>query len=189
MLSQLTSVRTCINSCLDIVDVARWAGDPSNASFISGQLHLLDENIKEARLALKGGDGVAKRWNEDPANENVFDPPLPPHLSFHVTIVDAALIFEIRTLETAPTTPTTTTGFSLRQSIAVALGGTRTPTHDEANDVFSFKGQDVKVKEKVRVESQDPSLIAAMIKLNALEHSISLSREALRVVMGENESD
>jgi hypothetical protein len=40
------------------------------------------------------------------------------------------------------------------------------------------------VKEKVRVESQDPSLISAMAKLAALEHTVELGRRALHVVMG-----
>jgi hypothetical protein len=33
------------------------------------------------------------------------------------------------------------------------------------------------VKEKVRVESQDPSLISAMAKLAALEHTVELGKE------------
>jgi hypothetical protein len=75
----------------------------------------------------------------------------------------------------------------LRDSLAVALGGTRTPAHDEADRTFKYKGQDVRVKEKIRVESQDPALISASAKLNALEHSIMLSRKALNIVMGRDE--
>lgn len=47
----------------------------------------------------------------------------------------------------------------------------------------------VKVREKVRVESQDPNLIAAMAKLNALEHHLALSRKALDIVMGREPED
>jgi hypothetical protein len=50
--------------------------------------------------------------------------------------------------------------------------------------VFTYRNTDVKVKEKVRVESQDPSLISAMAKLAALEHTVELGRRALHVVMG-----
>ena len=40
------------------------------------------------------------------------------------------------------------------------------------------------------MESQDPSLLAAMAKIAALEHEVSRSRVALAVVMGEDiESD
>lgn len=34
-----------------------------------------------------------------------------------------------------------------------------------------------------RVESQDPSLLAAMAKLSGLEHSVAMSRTALATVM------
>lgn len=55
--------------------------------------------------------------------------------------------------------------------------------------MFTYKGQEVKVKEKVRVESQDPNLIAAMAKLNALERRMALGRKALDIVMGQEEED
>lgn len=63
-------------------------------------------------------------------------------------------------------------------------GGPRGPAHDEAEDTFTYRGTEVKVKEKIRVESQDPSLISAMAKLAALEHTVELGRRALDVVMG-----
>lgn len=129
----------------------------------------------------------------------IFDPPPPPNLSFHLSIADAALILHIRTLEPASGTGSSTplagapsfTGFGLRDRLAHALGGgPRAPAHDEAEDVFSYRGAEVRVKEKVRVESADPSLISAMAKLAALEHTVELGRRALDVVMGkEHEGD
>jgi len=56
--------------------------------------------------------------------------------------------------------------------------------HDEVDQIFTYKGQDVKVREKVKVESQDPNLMAAMAKMNALERSVALGRKALDCVMG-----
>ncbi|KAF2229522.1 hypothetical protein EV356DRAFT_385472 [Viridothelium virens] len=186
VLQQLVSVRTLINACLDVVDASIWTGDSRNADFMSGQLQLLHENMQEARQALKGGSDVQKPWFEDPVDEKSFHPQLPPYLSFHLEISEAALLLQVRTLET--TNPAaqnkSLTGLSIREQLAVALGGTRTPTHEEANEVFMYKGEEVRVKEKVRVESQDPSLMAAFAKLSALEHSVALSRKALDVVMG-----
>ena len=46
---------------------------------------------------------------------------------------------------------------------------------------------EVRVKEKYRVESQDPRLLSAMAKLSALEHSVAMSRKALDTVMGKEE--
>lgn len=70
-LEQLTSVRTLINACLDVVDATRWTGDAGNANFISGQLKLLHDNVQEANQALKGGPDVSKQWNEDALDEKV----------------------------------------------------------------------------------------------------------------------
>lgn len=41
------------------------------------------------------------------------------------------------------------------------------------------------MREKVRVESQDPSLISVMAKLSALGHGVAVWRRALDVVMGD----
>jgi hypothetical protein len=62
VLIQITAARTLINSCLDVVDVTRWAGDKHDASFIAGQLRLLDVNLQEAKAALKIGTGAQLPW-------------------------------------------------------------------------------------------------------------------------------
>lgn len=71
VLEQLTSVRTLINACLDVVDATRWTGDATNANFISGQLRLLHDNIQEAKQSLKGGSDSAKPWYEEAVDEKV----------------------------------------------------------------------------------------------------------------------
>lgn len=71
VLEQLTSVRTLINACLDVVDATRWTGDATNANFISGQLRLLHDNIQEAKQSLKGGSDRAKPWYEEAVDEKV----------------------------------------------------------------------------------------------------------------------
>lgn len=50
--------------------------------------------------------------------------------------------------------------------------------------LFTYKGQEVKVREKVRVESQDPALMAVMAKLSALGHGVAVWRRSLSIVMG-----
>lgn len=197
-LDQLTSVRTLINACLDVVDATRWTGDSTNANFISGQLRLLHDNIQEAKGALKGWTDNQKPWYETPIDEAAFDPPLPGFVSFHLSVSEAAVLLNVRTLEPAhPHTGTNTplsqgtppggasySGFSLRERLATALGGGRQVFHDEAHETYMYKGQEVRVRDKVRVESQDPSLMSAMAKLGALERSAALVRRALDVVMG-----
>lgn len=200
VLEQLTTTRTLINSCLDVVDTTLWTGDATNANFISGQLKLLHDNVQEAKAALKGGPDApgVKSWYEDPVEASTFDPPLPGNVSFHLSISEAALLLHVRTLEAAyPITGTNTplstsgsyTGFSLRERLTTALTGGRPAFHDEAHEVFAYRGQEVRVRDKVRVESQDPSLISAMAKLGALERNIAMSRRSLNVVMGQELND
>lgn len=97
-------------------------------------------------------------------------------------------MLEIRTLEaTSQPASESFTGFSLRDRLAVALGATKITPHDEASQTFIFRGEEVRVREKLRVESQDPSLLAAMAKLGALEHVVAMSRRALDTVMGKED--
>jgi hypothetical protein len=99
-------------------------------------------------------------------------------------VFDAALVVEIRTLEPPPAEDSSLSGFNFRDRLASALGGTRPPAHDEAERTFRYRDHDVRVKEKIRVDSQDPALISTAAKLNALEHNVMLSRKALAIVMG-----
>ncbi|MCJ1232110.1 hypothetical protein MMC14_000059 [Varicellaria rhodocarpa] len=196
VLTQLTSVRNLINQCLDVVDISTWTGDAHDAHFISGQLRLLLELIQEARQTLKGGepsDALGKWW-ESCLDENIFSPTPPPTLALTLSIHDASLILHIRTLQliapsslstTTTTTPSTSflsadAGLSLRQRLGLAA---KLPEHDESNRIFIYKGQEVRVREKVRVDSQDPSLMAVMAKLSALEHGVRCARRGLGVVM------
>jgi hypothetical protein len=118
---------------------------------------------------------------------------LPPCVSFHLTVADAALVLHLRTLEPSAATQTPTsfasdislTGFSLRDK----LFGPRPRPHDEIGDVFTWRGEEVKVKEKIRVESQDPSLIAVMAKLSALEHEVRKYMQSLKIVMGDDDKE
>ena len=76
VIQQLTSVRTSINTALDVIDVTTWAGDAKDANYIAGQVQLLHDNIQEARQALKGWSDVQLRWWEHPADEKVYFTPL-----------------------------------------------------------------------------------------------------------------
>jgi hypothetical protein len=103
----------------------------------------------------------------------------------HFYIYEAALVLEVRTLEPLPPGGVEhASAFSFRDRIGFALGTSKPPTHDEVDDIFSWRGQDVKVREKVRVESSDPKLMAALAKLNSLERSVALARRGLNTLMG-----
>ncbi|KAF2674971.1 hypothetical protein BT63DRAFT_474652 [Microthyrium microscopicum] len=178
VLDQLSSVRALLNACLDVVDASTWAGDIKNPNFIAGQLRLLDVNLQQAKAALKGGtESQQLPWYKNVVDENTFTPPLPPNVSFHLCISDAALVLELRTLELQ------TAGHAEAQSsfsiLGFALGASRPQNHDEVDEIFTWKGQDAKVKEKIRVESSDPILMMALAKLISLERTIALARRGL----------
>lgn len=191
-----------MNTCLDIVDVSTWGGDVENADFLAGQLRLLEENVREAKAGLKGdasgsvrhgGDDVTNWW-EQPVDESIFDPPLPRHVSFHLCIADAAIVLTLRTLSPSSQPDSMPDSgfmhrFNLGDKLAVALGAVKPPMHDEADQTFMYRGEEVIVKEKVRVETQDPSLMAALAKLASLERVVKMSRQALAIVMGRDMSD
>jgi hypothetical protein len=68
---QLTSVRTAINTCLDVIDVTTWTGDASDANFVAGQLQLLYDHIREGRQALKGHSDAQPAWWATPVDDKV----------------------------------------------------------------------------------------------------------------------
>lgn len=78
---------------------------------------------------------------------------------------------------------------NLGSRFAYAIGAQRRLEHDEMDDVFTYLGEEVRVKEKVRIDSGDPNLISAMAKLAALEHTVAISRHCLATVMGEEDEE
>lgn len=112
-----------------------------------------------------------------------FSPPVTPNLSLHLSIADAALLLHVRTLAPQSAPESSLTGLSLRTRLGLSP---RLPVHDELDQVFHFRGEEVTVKEKVRVESQDPSLMAVMAKLSALGHAVASWRLKVGIVLGED---
>jgi hypothetical protein len=183
VLTPLVHLRALLNQSLDCVDITRWTGPPNSASFLSSQLRLLHSLIHDSQALLRGPPllGASSPWIPEPLDPSTFEPPLPNNLSFDLTIHDAALVLVARSLESVDEKP------SLLGGIALAIGAQRREVHDEADRTFIYAGREVRVREKVRVESADPSLMAAMAKLAAVEHSIGIARKGLSVVMGEEE--
>ncbi|RMZ92243.1 hypothetical protein DV736_g529, partial [Chaetothyriales sp. CBS 134916] len=187
VLPQLFAVRSLINDSLDVIDVSRWSGEPTDASFISGQLKLLHDHLRDARAYMKGiaaGEPLnlvpGGEWWLHSVQPEVFEPQLPDLLSLHFTIQDANIVLTIRTL--APTSPGCTpstpaespfslSGFSLRDKLLGLVS--KPPNHDEMGEIFEWRGRtDVAVREKARVETGDPSLMSVAAKLSALEHEV-----------------
>ncbi|KAK5106694.1 hypothetical protein LTS08_000815 [Lithohypha guttulata] len=204
VLPQLLTVRSLINDALDIIDISRWTGSSSDASFIWGQLKLLNDRLTEAKICLKGHPPGTQipgipgiDWTRDSVADEVFEPRLPGGLSLHFAIQESNLVLTIRSIVPAtpggtPSTPAESafslSGLHLRNRL---LGiSPRLPNHDETGEVFEWRGkQDVVVREKSRVETGDPSLISVAAKLSALEHEVARWRYNLDILMERNEDE
>jgi hypothetical protein len=191
LLEPLTQLRTLLNQSLDCVDITRWTGDRHSALFISSQLHLLHSILSEAKAVLKGpsllepGTAVISslNWAHKPIDPATFTPPLPSNLSLDLTVSDGSLLLTIRVLESVAQQP----NFGSR--LAYAIGAQRRLEHDEMDEVFMYRSEEVRVKEKVRVESADPRLMSVLAKVSALEHTVEGARHGLKIVMGSDDND
>lgn len=168
-----------------------------NAVFIAAQLRLLSQSLSEASAVLRGPPltDADPTWTYRSVAPSHFDPPLPPNVSFHLGMQDSQLVLWLRALEPADAP------VNLGMKFALAIGTARRLEHDEADQTFSYcpegesgngnKGgagagsMQVYVREKVRVESADPSLLSLSSKLTALSHTLALARRNVAAVMGE----
>ncbi|CCG84563.1 protein of unknown function [Taphrina deformans PYCC 5710] len=85
-------------------------------------------------------------------------PDLPSNVALDLYIQDASLIAELRLLQARKAENFFST---LIKNNAVETGG-----------FVRYRGEDVRVVEHIRVESQDPALIAITAKLTALKHNV-----------------
>ncbi|KAH7333076.1 RAVE subunit 2/Rogdi [Rhexocercosporidium sp. MPI-PUGE-AT-0058] len=215
-LPTLSHLRTLLNQSLDCIDITRWTGDRHSASFISSQLRLLHSIIREALAIIRvavleapdpefgtviptsgssqssspgpgSASGAATNpntldWAHNPTSPLHFNPPLPPSLSLTLTPSSTSLLLTLRVLEPS------INASHLGSRFAHAIGAQRRLEHDEMDGVYMFRGEEVRVKEKVVVESSaDPTLLSLGAKLGALERGVGGMRGCLRAVMGEGE--
>ncbi|KAH6647108.1 RAVE subunit 2/Rogdi [Truncatella angustata] len=223
---ELITLNTLLTQSVDILSfiVSESTNGRSDPKFLSSQLRLLSEYLAESLSLIKGpqlteqSPEVDTLWTSSSVPPSCFTPPLPPNLSFYITLQDASLVLYIRALESADAPVNFGTKFAL------AIGTARRLEHDEADRVFAYcpEGADeqppitasgsirgnlhrtrsggrgggmgkgrgtetqVYVREKVRVESADPSLMSLSAKLGALGHTLLLARRNLAVVIGED---
>ncbi|TGZ82979.1 hypothetical protein EX30DRAFT_339228 [Ascodesmis nigricans] len=176
---------------------------PGDAANVLRRLRELKENVGAAKAALKG-QSAHRLWPYYGADPKIFDPPLPQSLAFDLYISEAAIVVEVRSIEHIPdaSDPSSSKGafsavqslgtsisspFGFRERFAAAVGFSGHPGYHETQagvgEVFDYQGERVKVKDSVKVESQDPSLMAVWAKLGGVEHVLSGAVKSLEVVM------
>lgn len=182
---------------------------------MASTLALLADSICDSLAILKG----PPLTESDPGWKNCscpayhFSPPLGPNLSFYIGLQESCIVLWLRVLE--PVDAPVHFGMKL----GLAIGTYRRLEHDEMDTVFKYntKGadmassrrgsarhtpeprslagegekvlQEVYVREKVRVESADPSLISIQSKLGFLSHMLGQARRNLAAVMGADGDD
>lgn len=139
-----------------------------------------------------------------------------PILSFHLGVQDGSIVLWLRSLEdaSAPQTLGTKLAFAIGTARRLehdeadrvfgfcceeggdghehgsrpgsSSGG---PNKTPSSGAGGRKEMDVHVREKVRVESADPSLLSLAAKLTALGHVLDMARRNLAAVMGEELED
>ncbi|KAF3069105.1 hypothetical protein GL218_08023 [Daldinia childiae] len=151
-------------------------------------------------------------WTTNSVSLGHFTPPLSRNLSLYVTIQDACLVIYLRALEPADAPVNFGTKLALAIGTTRRIehdeadrvfsyrcddesridDSTSAPEHHGIRNSSNNSGEDnegnkkeveVYVREKVRVESADPSLLSLSAKLSALGNTLGLARRNLAAVM------
>lgn len=203
----LDALHTHLTQAIDLLGLT--LSSTPTASSLASALAVLSESISESRALLKGtGDSDADpAWQTSSCPAHHFSPPLPSNLSFYVALQDSSIVLWLRALEPAHVP------VHFGTKLGLVIGTFRRLEHDEMDVVFKYHPEgdggcepkrggvdargppmsgkkrladEVFVREKVRVESADPSLISLYSKLGQLGNMLGLAGRNLAAIMGEN---
>ncbi|OAA47131.1 hypothetical protein NOR_02767 [Metarhizium rileyi] len=200
----LDAVFTNLTQSIDLLGLLLDGSPTPSADSIASALAALAECLAESAELLKGSTSSDPdpAWQTASCPAHHFSPPLPPHVSFYVTVQESSIVLWLRALEPADAP------VHFGTKLGLAIGTVRRLEHDEMGAQFRFdpdgdgscepkrglgavrasSGRDnmetVFVREKVRIESADPSLISLYSKLGFLSHMLGQARHNLAAVMG-----
>jgi hypothetical protein len=204
----LDSLHSHLTQSIDLLGLVTTR--PQDAPSLASTLGLLSDTLARSAALLKGPSLAEPftSWQTGSAAASHFSPPLPPNLSFHLGLQDSCVVLHLRALEPADVP----VHFGMK--LGLAIGTVRRLEHDEMDKVFSYspgaddvahnhpgsarhtpdphsksraaeeRASDVYVREKVRVESADPSLISLYSKLGYLSNQLAQARRNLAAVLG-----
>jgi hypothetical protein len=198
----LVNLHTHLTQAIDLLTLTLSPENPrrGDPSSVSSTLSLLADSLSSAASLLRGPPAALSdpTWQKASCSPRHFDPPLPPNISFHVGMQESSIVLWLRVLEPvdAPV------HFGLK--LGLAIGTVRRLEHDEMDLVFRYNSngkspsgsatpsdeegqgyEDVYVREKVQVDSADPSLMSLYSKLGYLSHILGHARRNLAAVMRE----
>ncbi|KAG5929278.1 hypothetical protein E4U42_006412 [Claviceps africana] len=199
----LDALHTHLTQAIDLLGLT-LSSRPTAPSLASA-LKVVAESIAESRALLRGpGHDPDPAWQTSSCPAHHFTPPLPPNMSFFVALHDSSLVLWLRALEPADAP------VHFGTKLGLVIGTVRRLEHDEMDVLFRYHPEgdgrceprrgaatpraehstgpvdDVYVREKVRIESADPSLISLASKLGQLGHMLGAARHNLAAVMGDD---
>ncbi|KFA53941.1 hypothetical protein S40293_01799 [Stachybotrys chartarum IBT 40293] len=205
----LDALHTNLNQCIDLLSLT--ISRPQDSRSLASTLSILSEALADSAALLKGAPLTESdpAWQTCSSAPQHFAPPLDPSISFHITLQDSCVVLYLRALEpaSAPVHFGTKLGLALgtvrrlehdemdkvfgysprlndgTESRKGSARHTPEPRPGTAGG-DGLQSREVYVREKVRVESADPSLISLYSKLGYLSHKLGQTRGNLAAVMG-----
>ncbi|KAF7549769.1 hypothetical protein G7Z17_g6156 [Cylindrodendrum hubeiense] len=211
----LDSLHTHLTQAIDLLSIT--LSKPQDPRSLASTLALLADSLTDSSALLKGPPltEADPGWVASSCPAYHFQPPPGPNFSFYIGLQESSIVLWLRTVEPtdAPVHLSTKLGLAIgtfrrlehdeMDSIfnyhikGSDTGEPRprsarhTPEPRSSPPMFG-NGRDVQevwVREKVRVESADPSLISLQSKLGFLSHILSQARRNLSAVMGVDSED
>ncbi|CEF83303.1 unnamed protein product [Fusarium graminearum] len=204
----LDALHNHLNQSIDLLAIT--LSRPQDARSLASTLSILADSINDSSILLKGPPLTDSdpAWQMCSCPSHQFSPSIGPNLSFYLGLQESSIILWLRALEPvhAPVHFGTKLGLAFgtvrrlehdemdtifrynTQGSGVGDSKRGSARHtpepgSSAAGVDSNDVQEVYVREKVRVESADPSLISIQSKLNYLSHMLGQARRNITEVL------
>ncbi|EXM32068.1 RAVE subunit 2/Rogdi [Fusarium oxysporum f. sp. vasinfectum] len=204
----LDALHGYLNQSIDLLAIT--LSKPQDASSLASTLSILADSLSDSSAILKGPPLTDSdpAWQMCSCSPDQFVPSIGPNLSFYLGLQESCIILWLRALE--PVHAHVHFGTKLGLAFGTvrrlehdemdtvfryntqgsSIGGSKrgsarhTPEPgSSAAEVDSNDIQEVYVREKVRVESADPSLISIQSKLSYLSHMLGQARRNIAEVL------
>ncbi|PNY23076.1 Uncharacterized protein TCAP_06973 [Tolypocladium capitatum] len=212
----LDALHTHLTQSIDLLALTTSGSPPHDAPALASTLALIADSLAASAALLKGPPLTAPdaSWLTSSCPSHHFKPSLPANLSFHMGLQESSVVLYLRALEPARAPVHFGTKLALAigtvrrlehdemdlvfrfrpdgDGTAESKGGSARHTPEPRSQSCGAESrdvQDVYVREKVRVESADPSLISLYSKLGYLSHMLGQTRRNLAAVMGADMDD
>ncbi|RGP79626.1 hypothetical protein FLONG3_2374 [Fusarium longipes] len=203
----LDALHNYLNQSIDLLAIT--LSRPQDARSLASTLSILADSINDSSALLKGPPLTESdpAWQMCSSPPYQFTPSIGPNLSFYLGLQESCIVLWLRALEPVHA------HVHFGTKLGLAFGTVRRLEHDEMDTVFRYNTQgsnggskrgsarhtpepgssaagvdsndiqEVYVREKVRVESADPSLISIQSKLSYLSHMLGQARRNIAEVL------